>query len=161
MTITSWRRFIIWTIFGCIAPWPVILIVLLSIRHLAFLALLIPVIMLPLRFARVGMVVTEQDVKFIGYLHNRTLIRGQVLGFGSTTVRKNARLSINAAGIDRPVLLPTGEDRLIPVGALAKELNELHAIPSPWALADGGPSPRTVSASCPARLGTPRRSPSG
>ena len=137
VTITSWRTFIAWTIFGCFAPWILILVILLAMRHLAFLALLVPVIMLPIRLARVGMVVTERDVTIIGYLHNRKVPRRQILLFASTTVRKNARLSINATGIDRPILLPTGEDLLIPVGALAKALNELYELPSSSTSIDG------------------------
>jgi len=88
--VASWQKESVWTLFGCFAPCLLILVILLAVNNhdAALWLLLIPTIIVPIRMARVGMIVTDKDVTIVGYLHNRIFPREQFSRFDTTIVRK-------------------------------------------------------------------------
>jgi hypothetical protein len=137
VTIKSWRRWIVWSIYACIAPWTLVLVLISPIL------LLVPVLLtlIPVWTLRLGFTVTESGVQRWGYLRRSLIKRERVSGFVVKPVlhsmwdARNARnggryyrLGVRLRSDDGLVLLPRGEDLLIPAQALANRLNELYGL---------------------------------
>jgi hypothetical protein len=114
----------VWIIFGCFAIWPFLLAFVTPWFALA----IVPLLLIALRMVRVGFAITEKDVRIIGYVKNRRVARGRIKSFTTLQGRESKRLAIELWDGERPVLLPLGEDLLIPAKELARDLNALYGL---------------------------------
>jgi hypothetical protein len=127
VTIRSFRPSIAWMIVGIFAATGVVFFILvpLSLVGLPLLGLS------GCRMSRIGFVLNESELKVVNFFTARRFPRERVTGFGTYPRRQTRRLAAAVSTTARPVLLPTGEDLLIPAQDIAAGLNELYGIAPP------------------------------
>jgi len=97
-----------------------------------FLALAVLMVACSYRLTLMGFNITTHSVKVTNFWRSRTIARADVVRFGSRRIppkinqQAHFRLELVTRGSTKPVMLPTGEDLLIPAEDVAASLNALY-----------------------------------
>jgi hypothetical protein len=127
VTVRSFRPSIAWAIVGIFAVMGIVAFILVPLCLGA-----LPVLgLIGYRMSRLGFVLNETGLKVVHFFSAKRFPRERVTGFGTYQRGHTRRLAAAVSTTDRPVLLPTGEDLLIPAEDIAPRLNELYGIAYP------------------------------